>query len=447
MTQFLEHPPQNREAEESVLSAIFISNKEFHTVLDILVPEDFYNSAHSAIYQAMIDLTHKDVPVDLVTVITELNNTGKLEQVGGAGYVSQIADAAPIASNLLYYANIIKEQADLRKLMLIAMGMYQQCTQPAPDTTPETIIDNAENDIAALRSNQPRQDIVPFNELLVHNLDHIELRQSLNGGLLGISTGFVEIDKLILGLQPSDLLLLAARPAMGKSALASNIARYVANFKPVLFFSLEMSKEQLSSRLLAAEAGLNLRTYKKLHKTAWRKLSEATDTINSLPILIDESASCSIMNIKARAKQYHTKYHGLGLIVVDYLQLMKPTQRKESRRDLEIGEMSRGLKMLAKELNVPILALSQLNRGLETRPNKRPMLQDLRESGNLEQDSDIVMFIYRDSVYKNTPDNPAKNKAEIIIRKNRNGETGTAMLQWVGQYTKFENLGIAGAGA
>jgi replicative DNA helicase len=434
-------PPQDISAEESILSGIFVSNDSLHDIVSILSSEDFYKNSHQKIYQAILDLAAKNEPADLITVVNRLKEKGELEHVGGPGYLALIADAAPVAGNVIYYANIIKGKASLRRLINASSQIIEKCMQDRGDF--DDILDFAEASIFNIASKKKNTNFRSLSELINLNIDKLEAQQGNTGGLAGLSTGYKRLDKITSGLQKSDLIILAARPSMGKTALALNIVRNVAFLqqKPVGVFSLEMSKEQLSMRLLTSEARIDSNRLKTgfISPEDWQEVTNAAGILNELPIFIDDTPNITAMEIRTKARKLYQKHNELGLIVVDYLQLMKPPFREE-RRDLEIAEISRSLKALAKELDVPILALSQLNRMLEQRANKRPMLQDLRESGALEQDADIVAFIYRDEVYNKEPDNPNKGNAEIIVEKNRNGATGTAFMHFLGQYTRFEDL-------
>ena len=433
-------PPHDISAEESILSSIFIDNSTLLDVSDILSHEDFYKSAHQKIYFAILELFAKDEPADLVTVANKLKEKGELETTGGAAFLASIADSAPVALNAVHYAKIIQGKASLRRLIINASDIIEKCLKDKGDF--DDIIDYAENSIFQIADSKQGKSFSSLHELININIDTLEEQQGNGKSLTGVSTGYQYLDSITSGLQNSDLIILAARPSMGKTAFALNIARNVALHEkiPVAVFSLEMSKEQLSMRLLTSEAKIDSTRLKSgfISPEDWESATGAAGILNSLPIFIDDTPNISSLGIRTRARRLK-KEHGLGLIIVDYLQLMKAPFRSE-RRDLEIAEISRNLKALAKELNIPILALSQLNRMLEQRNNKRPLLSDLRESGALEQDADIVSFIYRDEVYNKEEDNPNKGKAEIIVAKNRNGATGTAYMHFKGQYTRFEEL-------
>lgn len=434
-------PPHDIEAEESILSAIFINNDSLFDIIDILSYEDFYKGAHQKIFKAVIELANKEEPADLVTIANRLKEKEELESIGGAAYLAAISDAAPIAVNAVHYAKIVKGKASLRQLITASSSIIENCLKDKGNF--EDIIDSAANSIFQISEKKSKSSFQTLGDLINLNIDKLEEQQGKDGGLSGLSTGYVQFNNITSGLQKSDLIILAARPSMGKTAFALNIARNVSieEQKPVAVFSLEMSNEQLSMRLLTSEARIDSNRLRTgfINQEDWQNATDAAGVLNDLPIFIDDTPNITAMEIKAKARKLYQKHNELGLIIVDYLQLMKPPLQSE-RRDLEIAEISRSLKALAKELNVPILALSQLNRMLEQRSDKRPMLSDLRESGSLEQDADIVAFIYRDEIYNKEADNPKKGTAEIIVAKNRNGATGTAFMHFLGQYTRFEEL-------
>ena len=439
-------PPHDIEAEESILSAIFIDNDSLLDIIDILSPEDFYKGSHQKIFSIIIELANKQEPADLITVANGLKEKNQLENIGGAAYLAAISDAAPIAVNAVHYARIIKGKSSLRQLITASSQIIEKCLKDKGDF--EEILDFAETSVFNISEKKAQNSFQELGDLININIDTLEEQQNVNNGLSGLSTGYQRLNKIISGLQKSDLIILAARPSMGKTALALNIARNVAieEKKPVAIFSLEMSNEQLSMRLLTSEARIDSNRLKTgfISKEDWQNATNAAGILNELPVFIDDTPNITTMEIRAKSRKLYQKYNGIGLIIVDYLQLMKPPFRTTDRRDLEIAEISRSLKALAKELDVPVMALSQLNRMLEQRADdkKRPMLSDLRESGALEQDADIVTFIYRDEVYNKEPDNPKKGIAEIIVAKNRNGATGTASMHFIGQYTRFEELAL-----
>lgn len=434
-------PPHDIDAEESILSAIFINNDTLHEIIDILSPDDFYKGAHKKIYRAIMELAANDEPADLVTVANRLKEKNELEGVGGASFLAHIADAAPVAVNSIYYAKIIRGKASLRDLISASSAIIENCLEDKGDF--EDILDYAENSIFQIAEKKTTGGFQNLGELINLNIDKLEEQQGKDGGLSGLSTGYQRLNQITSGLQKSDLIILAARPSMGKTAFALNLARNVAleENRAVAIFSLEMSNEQLSMRLLTSEARIDSNRLRGgfISQEDWQNATDAAGILNEMPIFIDDTPNISAMEIRAKARKLYQKHGELGLIIIDYLQLMKAPFKSE-RRDLEIAEISRSLKALAKELNVPVIALSQLNRMLEQRPDKRPRLSDLRESGALEQDADIVAFIYRDEVYNKEANNPKKGTAEIIVSKNRNGATGTAHMHFIGQYTRFEEL-------
>ncbi|MBA3013213.1 MAG: replicative DNA helicase [Proteobacteria bacterium] len=434
-------PPHDIDAEESLLSAIFINNNTLLDVTEILTPEDFYKGAHKKIFRAILELTAKEEAADLVTVANALKEKNELESIGGAAYLASISDAAPVAVNALLYAKIIRGKAALRQLIDSSSKIIERCLEDKGDF--KDIIDYAETAIFNIAEKKSTGSFQSLGDLINLNIDHLEERQGKDGGLSGLSTGYSRLNRITSGLQGSDLIILAARPSMGKTAFALNIARNVAleERKPVAIFSLEMSNEQLSMRLLTSEARIDSNRLRTgfISQEDWQNATDAAGVLNEMPIFIDDSPNLTVMDVRAKARKLYQKHGELGLVIIDYLQLMKAPFRSD-RRDLEIAEISRSLKALAKELNIPVMALSQLNRMLEQRGDKRPMMSDLRESGALEQDADIIAFIYRDEVYNKEPDNPKKGMAEIIVAKNRNGATGTALMHFHGQFTRFEEL-------
>jgi replicative DNA helicase len=433
-------PPQNVEAEESILSAVLIDNHTLLDVLEILKPEDFYRSAHQKIFSAVSDLFSKNEPVDLITLNNILKEKGHLEDVGGATYLAKLVDTAPLAVNAQHYANIVHNKASLRRLIENANKIAQRCYEDHGDV--DEVIDFAEKAIFEISGDKNKQSFYPLSQLILSNIDALEERQGNKALVTGVPSGFSRLDNLTSGLQNSELIILAARPSMGKTALALNIARNAAvdGNIPVALLSIEMSREQLSMRLLCAEARTDSARLRSgfFSREDWVNLTNAAEVLSEAPIYIDDSPDISAMAIRTKARRLKLE-KGIGLVIIDYLQLMKTSSSAE-RRDLEISEISRSLKALAKELNVPVLALSQLNRKLEERHDKRPQLSDLRESGALEQDADVVAFIYRDEVYNRDENNPNKGIAEILLKKQRNGPTGDVKLTFLSSYTRFENL-------
>ena len=439
-------PPQNLEAEESILSAILIDNSVLFEIIEILSPEDFYRSAHAKIFSAIRDLFSKNEPVDLVMLANILKQQGRLEEIGGGTYLAQLVDTVPLAVNAQHYARIIHEKECLRRLIEKANAIATRCFEDRGNV--DETIDFAESAIFEISDNKIRPSFYSISQIIEANIDALEERQGNKALVTGVPTGFTEIDEKTAGLQKSDLIILAARPGMGKTALALNISRNAAveSNIPVAIFSLEMSKEQLSMRMLSSEARVDSSRMRRgfISQDDWMSITDAASVLSEAPIFIDDSPDLSALEIRAKSRRLKLEKN-IGLVVVDYLQLLKSRASAE-RRDLEISEMSRSLKALAKEIDVPVLALSQLNRKLEERGEKRPMLSDLRESGALEQDADVVAFIYRDEEYNKDEGNPNRGKAEVIVAKQRNGPTGTARLAFLNYITRFENLAPNGYG-
>jgi replicative DNA helicase len=437
---FLHVPPQNLEAEEALLSAILIDNSSLLDIVEILRAEDFYRSAHQRIFTTITDLFARSEPVDLVTLANSLQEKGFLEEVGGPAFLAALVDAVPLAVNPQHYARIVHSKAILRRLIEKAGEISKRCFQDRGNV--DEVIDFAETAIFEVARNKRKKAFTAMRDIVNVNIDTLVERQGNKSLLTGVPTGFSKLDNMTSGLQGSDLIILAARPSMGKTAFALNIARNAAleGDVPVAIFSLEMSKEQLSMRLLCAEARVDSQRVRNgfFSDHDWNRLTDAAESLAEAPIYIDDSPDVTAMEIRAKARRLMLE-KGLGMVIVDYLQLMRASTSSE-RRDLEISEISRSLKALAKELNVPVIALSQLNRKLEERADKRPQLSDLRESGALEQDADVVAFIYRDEVYNKDENNPNRGKAEIILGKQRNGPIGTAHLAFLNVYTRFENL-------
>ena len=435
----LEVPPQNIEAEESLLSRILVESKALLDVVEILAPADFYRTSHQKIFAAMTDLFNRNEPIDAVTVANHLKESGQLEQVGGAAYLARLLDVPP-AVDAPHYAGIIHDKAVLRRLIEKSNAIAKRCFLEQGNA--DDIVDYAEASIFEVTEKKARQAFYPLSKLIDGNIDFLEEKQKNKSLVTGVPTGFTQLDHLTSGLQNSDLIILAGRPSMGKTALALNIARNAAvdGGVPVAIFSLEMSKEQLSLRMLCAEASIDSSRLRSgfFSMEDWERVTDAAGVLSAAPIFIDDSASLSAMDVRAKARRLKMEKN-IGLIIIDYLQLMQGRAGAE-RRDLEISEISRGMKALAKEISLPVIALSQLNRMLEQRTDKRPRLSDLRESGALEQDADVVAFIYRDEVYNKEETNPRKGIAEVILAKQRNGPTGDALLTFLAAYTRFENM-------
>ncbi len=435
-------PPHRIDAEESLLGSILLDNKSLFDIIEFLTPEDFYKTSHQKIFSATLELFNKNEPVDLITLTNILKEKEELAKVGGAAFLAGLIDTVPRAVNASHYAKIVYDKAVLRRLIEKTNKIAKLCYQDSGDI--DETIDFAESAIFEISENKTKPIFFPISSIVGDTMETIEERQANKALVTGIETGFVKFDEMTSGLQKSDLLILAARPSMGKTALGLNIARNAAvdaNI-PVAIFSLEMSKEQLAMRLLCAEARVDSSKIRSgfLSKNDFRKIADAAGELSEVPIYIDDSPNISAMEIRSKARRLKME-KGLGLVLIDYIQLMKARSNIE-RRDLEISDISRSLKILAKELNIPVLALSQLNRKLEERSDKRPMLSDLRESGALEQDADVVSFIYRDEMYNKTEDNENRGKAEIIIAKQRNGPTGYLTLNFLSAYTRFENPSV-----
>jgi replicative DNA helicase len=437
---FLYHvPPQSLEAEESILSAILVDNDTLPEILEVLSPKDFYRSSHQKMFTAITELFSRNEPVDLVTLTNILRERGWLEEIGGATYLANLVDTVPLAVNAQHYAKIVHDKACLRQLIEKSNAIAKRCFEDRGDV--ENVIDYAESSIFEISENKIKPAFYPIGKIIELNIDALEERQGNKALVTGVATGFTKLDELTAGLQKSDLIILAGRPGMGKTAFALNIAKNSAvdTNIPVAIFSLEMSKEQLSFRMLSSEARIDSSRLRRgfITQDDWIQITDAAGFLSQAPIFIDDSPNITVLEIRAKSRRLKME-NDIGLIIIDYLQLMKGRVSAE-RRDLEISEISRSLKALAKELDIPILALSQLNRKLEERSDKRPQLADLRESGALEQDADVVAFIYRDELYNKDENNPNKGKAEIILAKQRNGPTGMAILTFLDTYTRFEN--------
>ena len=433
-------PPQSVEAEQSVLGAMLIEKEAIMKVIEILKPEDFYRESHRVIYQAALSLANRSEAVDIITITEQLRKDDKLEAVGGISYVTSLANAIPTAANVGHHARIVEEKALLRGLITTAThiaGMGYDANEEV-----EQILDQAEKMIMGVSGRKAGPGFTPIREIISKAMSKIEELYQSKGGITGLPTGFKDLDRLTSGLQPSDLILVAARPSMGKTAFTLNIAQHVAlrEKKAVAFFSLEMSKEQLVQRMICAEAAIDSAKLRigDLADSDWPKLVNACNRLYEAPLFIDDTAGITVAQMRSKARRLKIE-HGLRLIVIDYLQLMQGSGGKNSEnRQQEISEISRSLKALARELNVPIIALSQLSRSVESRQSKKPMLSDLRESGSLEQDADIVSFLYREDYYNPETDN--KNITEVIVAKHRNGPVDTVRLFFHKQFTRFSDL-------
>jgi replicative DNA helicase len=434
-------PPQNLEAEQSVLGAILLDNEAVDQALEILSGDDFYREAHREIFRAMVELADRSHPVDAITLTDALRSRGALETIGGAAYIAELAACVPTAANIAHYARIVREKAVLRSLASIATDIAGSAYD-APANVDE-FLDQAEHRIFEISERRIRPSFHSMNELTRDSLKIIERLYENREMVTGVPTGFLDLDRITAGFQASDLVIIAARPSMGKTALALNIAAHAAmDAQPkvgVAFFSLEMSKEQLVLRMLCSEARVDSSKARTgfLRAEDFPKLAQAAARLAEAGIFIDDSSDTTAITLKAKCRRLkRERANNLGLIIVDYLQLMRAARPGE-RRDTEIAEISRSLKGLAKELKVPVIALSQLNRQVETRPDRRPLLADLRESGAIEQDADVIAFIYRDEMYHRDSKEPGV--AEVIVAKQRNGPTDTARLTYLSQFTRFEN--------
>lgn len=431
-------PPHSIEAEQSVLGAMLLDREAIVSACELIRPEDFYKDAHREIFEAMLELYEKGEPVDLVTLTEQLKQRNTLEAAGGVEYLTDLSSSVPTIANVSYYAKIVQEKAFLRKLIRICSEIMEKSYDAKEDVS--HIIDQAEKGIFDLSQKRSSRAFIPLKEVLVASFNKIEELYNTKGMLTGLPTGFTDIDNKTSGMQKSDLILVAARPSMGKTAFALNIAQYAAlkAGASVAIFSLEMSKEQLVNRMICAEANIDshkLRTG-NLGEEDWPRLADAVARLAKANIYIDDTPGITVAEMRSKCRRLKTE-KGLDLVLIDYLQLMQSSNRAESRQQ-EISEISRSLKALAREMDCPVLALSQLSRAPEMRSEHRPMLSDLRESGAIEQDADVVMFLYRDEYYH--PDTEKKGIAEVILAKQRNGPTGTVELVWMDKYTKFADL-------
>ena len=430
--------PHNLEAERSILGAILIRNDAFNVAAELIDADDFFRDAHRRVFDRMVDLNERGQAIDLVTLRDELSRSGDLEPVGGPAYISSLADGVPRSTNVEHYARIVKERATLRNLIAAANRIEAEAYAAREEAA--VVLDRAEQEIFSIAEGRIHTGFVPLAELAEASFSTIERLQSVQSAVTGVPTGFADIDELTAGLQPADLVIVAARPSMGKTAFALNIGAHVgtSDERTVGVFSLEMSKEQLFMRMLTSAAQIDSHRFRTglLTESDYGRLSDAMSFLSDARVYIDDTPSLGVLEMRAKSRRLKAE-HGLDLVIIDYLQLMQGRGRFENRNQ-EIASISRSLKALAKELDVPVMALSQLSRAPESRGDKRPQLSDLRESGALEQDADVVMFIFREDMYEETPENA--NVAEIIIGKQRNGPTGTVKLAFLKQQTRFENL-------
>lgn len=432
-------PPNDIEAEQAILGSMLTDKDAVISAIEVLKEEDFYRADNRAIYGAILNLYSRAEPIDIITVKAELESLGKFEQVGGLEYLAMLPDKVPTTANAMKYVNIVEEKSILRSLIKTANEIIELGYDPTEDVT--DVMENAEKKIFNIMQNKDKKSYSPIKDILVDSFTQLEELYNRKQHITGVPTGFTELDYKTAGFHGSDLILIAARPAMGKSAFALNIATNAAVRAnvPVVIFSLEMSKEQMVNRILCSEAMVDSNKVRtgKLEEDDWTKLAGSIGPLSEAEIFIDDTPGISVTEIRAKCRKLKLEKN-IGMVVIDYLQLVQGSNKRNGSREQEISEISRSLKILAKEIGVPVIALSQLSRAVEQRPDHRPMLSDLRESGAIEQDADIVMFLYRDDYYNQ--DSEKKDIAEVIIAKHRGGSTGTVELLWLGSYTKFVNL-------
>ena len=445
VAEALKVPPQSIEAEQSVLGGLLLDNQSWDRIADIITADDFYRREHRLIFNAISALCGESSPADVVTVTEWLERSGEIEPAGGLAYIGSLANNTPSAANIVAYAAIVRENAVMRELVRVASDIGNLVYSPDGRSATE-LLDIAEKRIFDINEKGHRRgEFQPLNTLLSKAVDRIDQLFRSQSSITGVPTGFNDLDDMTSGLQPSDLVIIAGRPSMGKTSLAMNIAENAAvgHKIPVAVFSMEMPGTQLALRMMASLGRINAHRVRtgKLDDDDWPRLTSAVSLLNEAPIFIDDTPALTPMELRARARRLKRE-HGLGLIIIDYLQLMQSTERNEENRATEISNITRALKGLAKELDVPVIAMSQLNRSVESRQDKKPVMSDLRESGAIEQDADVILFIYRDEVYNK--DSPVKGTADIIVGKQRNGPTGEVRLTFLGEYTRFENYTSAG---
>ena len=430
--------PNSLEAEQSVIGSMMMDRAAIITASETLVAEDFYHNQYAVLFESMIELFNENKPVDFITLQNKLKEKELPPEISSLEYINDLVAAVPTSANVRYYADIVKDKAMLRRLIKVTETIQNECYAGNEDL--ETIFANTEKNVFQILQSQDGGEFVPIRQIVINALERIEKASRIQGHVTGIATGFIDLDYRMSGLQPSDLILVAARPSMGKTAFVLNIAQYTAFHSELAtaIFSLEMSKEQLVNRLFSLESRVDAQALRNgnLSDTEWEKLIEGAGTIGRSNLIIDDTPGISINELRSKCRKYKLE-HNIQLVIIDYLQLMSGNGKTDSRQQ-EISEISRSLKALARELHVPVIALSQLSRAVEQRPDHRPMLSDLRESGAIEQDADVVMFLYRDDYYNKDTDR--KNIAEVIIAKQRNGPIGTVSLVWLPQYTKFANM-------
>ena len=430
--------PHSVEAEQSVIGSMIMDREAIVVASELITGEDFYNRQYGILFETMVELNDAGSPVDLVTLQNKLKEKDVPPEVSSLEFVRDLITAVPTSANIKYYANIVAEKATLRRLIRLNEEIANTCY--AGKESLEYILEDTEKRVFQLVQKRTTDDFVPVRQIVMNAMDKIETAAKNKGSVTGIPTGFIDLDYRTAGMQPSDLILVAARPSMGKTAFELNLAQYMAFKKnlTVALFSLEMSKEQLVNRMFSLESNVDAQKLRtgQLNDEEWERLIESAGTIGKSKLIIDDTPGISIAELRSKCRKYKLE-HDLSIIMIDYLQLMSGSGRTESRQQ-EISDISRSLKALARELSVPVVALSQLSRAVEQRPDHRPMLSDLRESGAIEQDADVVMFLYRDDYYNH--DSPDKGVSEVIIAKQRNGPIGTVNLAWLPQYTKFANL-------
>ena len=438
----LKLPPHSVEAEQSVLGGLLLSNQSWDRIGDTLTEGDFYRADHRILWRTIVRLIEDNKPADVLTVAESLKQNGELDSIGGLAYLQSLSNATPSAANIRRYAEIVRERAIMRQLAEVGTAIAESAYTPQGREAKQ-LLDEAETRILEIGESGGRtqQGLRKMSALLGEVMERIDELYKNPASVTGLATGFVDLDEMTSGLHPGELIIVAGRPAMGKTSFALNIAEHVGlELKlPVLVFSMEMGGSQLGLRMLGSVGRIDAQRLRtgRLDTGDWDRLGTALGKLNEAPILIDETAALNPLELRSRARRLWREYGGLGLIVIDYLQLMSAADSGTENRATEISEISRGLKAMSKELAVPVIALSQLNRGLEQRPNKRPVMSDLRESGAIEQDADLIIFIYRDEVYNE--DSPDKGIAEIIVGKQRNGPIGTVKLTFLGRHTRFEN--------
>ena len=433
--------PHSMEAEQAVIGSMLMDRDAMESALEILQPDDFYGRQYGTLFQAIRELNTENKPVDLVTLQERLKENNVPEELAGMDFIREVLGSVPTSANVKYYAKIVKEKSLMRRLIRTTEEITAQCYQGTDNV--EALMDSTEKKIFNLMQSRGGGDFTPIRQVVINALERIEAASKQNGSITGVSTGFIDLDYQTSGMQPSDLILVAARPSMGKTAFVLNMAQHMAfrdNITTAIF-SLEMSKEQLVNRLFSLESKVDAQVLRngRLEDSDWERLIESAEIIGNSNLIIDDTPSISIAELRSKCRKYKMEMN-LGVIIIDYLQLMSGRSggKSSTSRQQEISDISRSLKAVARELNVPVIALSQLSRAVEQRDDKRPMLSDLRESGAIEQDADVVMFIYRDDYYNK--ESEKKNIAEIIVAKQRNGPVGTVELAWRPQYTQFGNL-------